>query len=121
MIKPNYIDITELKNLMTDKDCKELKELIINNPEAPLLIFCGEGAWTDECSYESQTDMYLKLEPVTLYNDMWLSKEDYEEKLRDDMADDPDYENLSDEEFDKAADKIVTEAAFVNTICIYVG
>ena len=37
------------------------------------------------------------------------------------MADDPDYENLSEEEFDKAADKIVAETAFVNTICIYVG
>ena len=121
MIKPNYTDIIDLKNLMTDRDCKQLKELILSNPEAPLLIFCGEEAWQGEYCYESQTHMYANLEPVTLYNNIWTSKDDYEEKLRDDMADDPDYNNLSDEEFDKAADKIIAETAFVNTICIYVG
>lgn len=121
MIKPNYTDAIDLRNLMTDKDCKELKELIINNPEAPMLILCGEESWTSDYCYESQADMYIHLDPLTLYNDIWISKDDYEEKLRDDMAGDPDYKNLSDEEFDKAANKIVAETAFVNTICIYVG
>ena len=120
MIKPNYTDNIDLRNLMTARDCKELKELIISNPEAPMLIFCSEESWTGDYCYESQTSMYIHLDPVTLYNNIWISKDDYEEKLRDDMADDPDYKNLSDEEFDKAADKIVAETAFVDTICVYV-
>lgn len=121
MIKPNYTDIIDLRNLMTDRDCKELKELILSNPEAPMLILCGEESWTGEYCYESQTDMYIHLDPLTLYNNIWISKDDYEEKLRDDMADDTDYKNLSDEEFDKAVAKIVAETAFVDTICVYVG
>ena len=48
MIKPNYTDIIDLRNLMTDRDCKELKELILSNPEAPMLILCREEFWTGE-------------------------------------------------------------------------
>ena len=41
MIKIISKDVDELKDLMTQKDCKKLKELIISNPDAPLLIFVG--------------------------------------------------------------------------------
>lgn len=41
MIKIISKDVDELKDIMTQKDCKKLKELIISNPDAPLLIFVG--------------------------------------------------------------------------------
>lgn len=41
--------------------------------------------------------------------------------LRDDMANDEQYENLSDEEFDNEVAKTVAETAFVKAIVIYVG
>ena len=56
-----------------------------------------------------------------MYGDQWLSKDDFEEVLRDDMANDEQYENLSDEELDNEVAKIVAETAFVKAIVIYVG
>ena len=48
-------------------------------------------------------------------------RDDFEDVLRDDMANDEQYENLSDEEFDAEVAKIVAETAFVKAIVIYVG
>lgn len=121
MIKSISKNVAELKDFMTQKDCKDLKELIISNPEAPLLIFAGEEAWSGEYSYESVDGGYATLRQITIYGDMWLDKDDFEEKIREDMADDEQYENLSDEEFDSEVAKIVAETAFVNAIVIYVG
>lgn len=121
MIKSISKDIIELKNYMTQKDCKDLKELIISNPEAPLLIFAGEEANSREYSYESVDAGYVTLRQITIYGEQWLDKDDFEEVLRDDMAYDERYENLSDEEFDAAFAKIKAETAFVEAIVIYVG
>lgn len=121
MIKSISKDVAELKDFMTQKDCKELKELIISNPEAPLLIFVGEEAWSGEYSYESVDGGYASLKEITIYGDHWLDRDDFEDVLRDDMANDEQYENLSDEEFDAEVAKIVEETAFVKAIVIYVG
>lgn len=121
MIKSISKNVAELKVFMTQKDCKELKELIISNPEAPLLIFAGEEAYSGEYSYESVDGGYPSLKEITLYGDKWLDRDDFEDVLRDDIADDERYENLSDEEFDAEVAKIIAEAAFVKAIVIYVG
>lgn len=114
-------DILDLENFVTQKDCRYLKELIISNPEAPLLIFAGEGAWLGEWGYNSVDSGYASLRLITLYGGQWLDKDDYEDVLRDDMAYDERYENLSDEEFEKEFAKIVAETAFIEAIVIYVG
>lgn len=121
MIKSISKDVAELKDFMTQKDCKELKELIISNPEAPLLIFAGEEANSGEYGYESVDDGYADLKEITIYGDQWLDRDDFEDVLRDDIADDERYENLSDEEFDAEVAKIIAETAFVKAIVIYVG
>ena len=121
MIKPISKNVAELKDFMTQKDCKDLKELIVAHPEAPLLIFAGEEANSGEYSYESVDTGYASLRRITLYGDQWLDKDDFEDVLRYDMADDERYENLSDEEFDAAFAKIKAETAFVEAIVIYVG
>lgn len=121
MIKAISNDYTELMLFMTQKDCTTLKKLIVENPEAPLLIFAGEEANSGEYQYESVPSGDAFLEDVTMYGDQWLNKDDFEEVLRDDMANDEQYENLSDEEFDNEVAKIVAETAFVKAIVIYVG
>lgn len=121
MIKAISNDYTELMLFMTQKDCTTLKKLIVENPEAPLLIFAGEEANSGEYQYESTDSGSAFLEEITMYGDQWLSKDDFEEVLRDDMANDEQYENLSDEEFDNEVAKIVAETAFVRAIVIYVG
>ena len=121
MVKEISKDILDLETFMTQKDCKDLKELIISNPEAPLLIFAGEEANSGEYGYESVDAGYASLRLITIYGDQWLDKDDFEDVLRDDMAYDERYENLSDEEFDKEFAKIVAETAFIEAIVIYVG
>lgn len=121
MIKAISNDYTELMIFMTQKDCTTLKKLIVENPEAPLLIFAGEEANSGEYQYESTNSGGTFLEEITMYGDQWLGKDDFKEVLRDDMANDEQYENLSDEEFDNEFAKIVAETAFVKAIVIYVG
>lgn len=121
MVKEISKNILDLENYMTQKDCKDLKELIISNPEAPLLIFAGEEAWLGDWSYNSVDAGYASLRLITLYGEEWLDEDDFEDVLRDDMADDERYENLSDEEFDKEFAKIKAETAFIRAIVIYVG
>lgn len=121
MIKNISKDAAELMSFMTQKDCTDLKKLIVENPEAPLLIFAGEEAWSGEYGYESVDSGYASLTEITIYGDQWLDRDDFEDVLRDDMANDEQYENLSDEEFDAEVAKIIAETAFVKAIVIYVG
>lgn len=121
MIKAISNDYAELIWFMTQKDCTTLKKLIVENPDAPLLIFAGEEANSGEYQYESVPSGDAFLEEVTMYGDQWLNKDDFEEVLRDDMANDEQYENLSDEQLDNEVAKIVAETAFVRAIVIYVG
>lgn len=121
MIKTISKDVTELMDFMTKKDCKELKELIILHPEAPLLIFAGEEAYGGEYAYESVDGSDISVKELTIYGDQWLDKSDYEEILWEDMSDDEQCENLSDDEFKEEFDKIVAETAFVKAIVVYVG
>ena len=121
MIKEITKSSAWLMTFMTQKDCATLKKLIVENPEAPLLIFAGENANCGEYQYESVPSGSAFLEEITMYGDQWLNKDDFEEVLRDDMANDEQYENLSDEEFDNEVAKIVAETAFVKAIVIYVG
>ena len=121
MIRTITNDLGWLMTLMTQQDCTTLKKLIIENPEAPLLIFAGEYATTGVYRYESVPSGDAFLEEITMYGDQWLNKDDFEEVLGDDMANDKQYENLSDEELDDEIAKIVAKTAFVNAIVLYVG
>lgn len=103
-------------------DITELRKLIIENPELPLLIFCGENSWHDDWGYEQATvNGKPCVEELTLYGDCWMDRDDYEERLRDDLCDDEEYAQMSDRGFDAAVDKIIAETEFVKAIVIYVG
>ena len=121
MIETISKNVNELMDFMTQKDCKDLKELIISNPEAPLLIFAGEEAWNGDYGYECAGVGSVELKEVTLYEGTWLDIDYYEDSIRDSMGFDDQYENLSDEEFEKEVDKIIAETAFIKAIVVYVG
>lgn len=108
-----------LKQICSLKDCKELKKLIIENPELPLLIFCGEESWNGEYAYAQADYNGARVEEVTLYNEYWLEKDDYREQLSYDLEDE--YENLSNEEYDKTIAEKVANTEFVKAIVVYVG
>lgn len=102
-------------------DTTELRKLILENPDLPLLIFCGEDSWHDEYPYEQADASGGEIKELTLYNDWWLDKDDYEDKLSDDLCDKEEYKDLSDEEYNKMIKQKIAETEFVKAIVIYVG
>ena len=106
------------------KDTKELRQLIIENPDLPLVIFAGEDSWHDFYSYSTYEMTYahgIGIEELTSYKDMYLTKEDFGDMLTDDLSCDEEYKNLSDDEFNKTIDDMVSKAEFTKCIVIYVG
>ena len=104
------------------EDTTELRRLIRENPDLPLLFFCGEDAYYDDgYPYSIASASNAEIQELTLYNDVWMNKDDYAEKLGDDLAFEEEYINMTDDEYDKMIDKKVNETEFVNAIVIYVG
>lgn len=102
-------------------DTTELRKLILENPDLPLLIFAGEDAWQGEWCYNQVDASSGRVEELTLYGDRWMDRDDYEEELADDLCDEEEYKNLSDEEFFKIIEQKVAETEFCRAIVIYVG
>ena len=107
------------------KDTSNLRQLIIENPDLPLIIFCGEESWDGEHSYCSASASKGSIQELTLYDDgydsIWMEKEDYAERLSYELSDMEEYENMSNKEYDKMIADKVAEAEFVKAIVIYVG
>lgn len=102
-------------------DTTNLRNLILENPDLPLLIFCGEESWHDEYPYEQADASGGEIKELALYNDLWLDKDDYEDKLSDDLCDKEEYRDLSDEEYNRMIRQKIAETEFVKAIVIYVG
>lgn len=102
-------------------DTKKLREIILNNPDLPLLVFAGEESYTGEYGY-NQTDVNkVDVEKLTLFEDMWMGEDEYKEKLSNQMEEDSKYDNLTDEEFDDIVNKKVKETEFVKAVVVWVG
>lgn len=108
-----------LKAECTLRDVIELKKLILENPDLPLLVFCGEEAWTGDYAY-SQVDVHgIAVRELTLYSEMWMEEDEYRETLENDLS--YDYEDMTDSEYNMMIDKIVEGTAFIKAIVIYAG
>ena len=101
------------------EDTTELRKLIIDKPDLPLIVFCGDDSWHDWYPYEKANVNSCNIKELTLYNDWWLDKEDYGDTLHLDLAEE--YVGMTDEEYDKMVDQKVNETEFVKAIVIYVG
>lgn len=102
-------------------DTTELRNLILENPDLPLVVFCGEESWHDEWAYEQAEVHGVSIQTLTIYNDTWADEDDYRERLSDNLCDEEEYKDLSDEDYDKMLDEKVKETEFVKAIVIYVG
>lgn len=103
------------------ENTNKLKELIVNNPELPLLIFVGEEAYTDEFSYNMAEVNFVGIEELTVYKDFYIEKEEYEEELIDDLSDVEEFKELSDTEYFKMIKQKVEEAEYTKAIVVNVG
>lgn len=112
MNKENFI--TSLKNTT------ELKGLIIENPELPLLIFhcCDDFDWATSDYMQVGKVTTCKIDKVTELNDTYVSMDDYEEELRYRYEDE--CSNMSDKEFDEFVEEKINETEFLKAIVVYV-
>lgn len=102
------------KSLKIETSTEELKKLISENPDLPIVVLASQ----DVCM---GSDYYYTIAPnVSFGVQEYLDHIDYDENIIDDrdylrecisdfMADDEEYENLSDAEFDLEVDKKMKE------------
>ena len=112
--------------MSTRKDCSlsdttVLRNLILENPELPVLIFCGEDAWNGEWAYTQATASRGEIEELTLYVDQWMDRDEYEDTLSENLADEEEYKDLSDEDYAKMIQEKINQTEFVKAIVIWVG
>lgn len=104
------------------KDTLELRKLILENPELPLLIFASEDANNGDYSYMQADVTSTSIQRLALYNDeQWLDEDEFEEEIADAMSMNDEYKNLSDEDFNKAVQEKINNTAFVKAIVVIVG
>ncbi|MCM1234160.1 MAG: hypothetical protein NC489_28995 [Ruminococcus flavefaciens] len=102
-------------------DTTKLRNLILENPQLPLLIFCGEEVNDGDYPYEQAYVKSEEIKELTLYNNIWMDKDDYEESLSDNLCDEEEYKDLSDYEYEQMIEQKVAKTEFVKAIVIYVG
>lgn len=102
-------------------DTTVLRNLILENPDLPVLIFCGEDAWNGDYGYTQAYASKGEIEYLTLYGDRWMDEDEYREELSDDLCDDEQYKDLSDDEYDAMIEQKVAETEFIKAIVIWVG
>ena len=120
-IKSPGSKIMALKNEVTIPNSSELRQLIVDNPGLPLIIFAGEEAWSGNFPYTAATHVLCKIEELTLFEELWMDKDDYEERLYDDLSDEPGYIGLSEKEYSNAISKIVEATEFIKAITVWLN
>lgn len=96
-----------MQGIVTDNT--ELKKLILENPELPLLIFATEDANSGEWSTELASCRCSKGIVLDATKDCWLPRDDrvytdeddLEDDMRDALDDENEYKSFSDKEFDE--------------------
>lgn len=95
----------------------ELRKLILDNPDMPLVVFAGEESWSGEYSYNLVEISSVHIEELTYDGEYYVERSDYVDKLYDKHSDD--YE--TEEELNKYVDHIMESTEFVRAIVAYVG
>lgn len=116
----------DLLDFMSLKDCKGLKELILQNSDLPLLAFVDCECLGDEFRNYSLSECYCSVKELTLYESCsdecrWMDRDDYEEQLQIDMADDEQYSCLSKSEFFAILQEKINNTSFVKAIVVELG
>lgn len=110
-------------------DSSELRKLIAENPDLPIVVLaneesaCYEYSWT-YCS-SVRCHLGLVLDVKTPYDSdevgVFTDKDEFEEAIADAFADDEQYHALSDQEFDEAVKREMDkyESSWQRVIAIY--
>lgn len=102
-------------------DTSQLRNLILENPDLPLLIFCGEESWQGIWHYNQVDVRNPSIQTLALYDDVWVEEEDYRERLIDDLAQKDEYMHMSDKEFYEMIEQKMADVVFAKAIVMYIG
>lgn len=96
------------------KDNAELKKLIAENPDLPLVVMVGREAACDEFSYTYCSDVSCCIGEILDVSVPWTDyiytdRDDFNESLLEFLCCCKGYEKLSDEEFNKMFEKEKSE------------
>lgn len=98
-------------------DTTELRKLILENPDLPIIIFAGEESYSGEYHYNSTEISTISIQELTYHGEYYVEKDDFEEELYDKY--DSEYE--TDEELSKYVEERMKSQEFIKAIVIYVG
>lgn len=95
----------EDKIIKISKSTEALKQMILENPDLPILVMASYDGCSDEYYWTYCSSVTFNVGEYMSYNvfdDDWLidDREEFEEKLRNTLADEPEYEDLTEQEFD---------------------
>ena len=103
---------------------KEFVKLVAENPELPIKVFInGECGDDDNCWYVGEIHD-CKVTEITEYGDKCYERDDFDwlkEIISNEFYDDPEYVNLTDEEFDKKMEEKVELLGWERVILLKVG
>lgn len=113
----NTSDFNGIKECITNSD--ELKKLIAENPDLPIMFMCGEECYCDDFGYTINTGRF-NIEEVTSVDDMVCDdKADLEDKIYCKL--DRKYPNASEELLNKLTDEKLEKYIWKKVITIRLG
>ncbi len=101
---------------------KEFVKLVAENPELPMKVFIDGECSDGDCWYVGEIHD-CKVTEITEYGDMYYERDDSDwvkEIISDEVYDEPEYANLTDEEFDKKMDEKVERLDWERVILLKV-
>lgn len=103
---------------------KEFVKLVAENPELPIKVFInGECCGDDNCWYVGE--IYdCKVTEITEYDDKYYERDDFDwlkDIISDEVYDEPEYVNLTDEEFDEEMEEKVEWLGWERVILLKVS
>lgn len=101
------------------ENTEKLKQLILDNQELPLMIFCSKDAHRGENQYEHAFAGEPSIKELTLHGDYWLEKDDLESKLYSELCNK--YADMEDTDYQNMIAEKASNTEFVKSIVIYVG
>lgn len=99
-------------------EMEKLKQMILDNSDAQILVVTDEDSWTDECSCEFHKISSASIEYLTEYSSQLIDRENVLERIINDCMDNEDYIDLSDKEYLTECTKIVNRMDFKKYIIL---
>ncbi|MBQ8559066.1 MAG: hypothetical protein IJ439_03675 [Tyzzerella sp.] len=114
--------MSEIKIPVSMENTEELKKMILENPELPLLIFAGEESYCGEYDYNSVDVKGIKIKELTMDGDRYVERDTMRDKLMNKY-----YDNFCiggaymKKDLEEFVEKQISRMQFTKAIVIYVG